>query len=226
MTVRRLAGVLLTAAGGAGVTACLMSAFTGMRDVMVTDGGACSSGGPYLSAHQCSGADLRLLMIGILGMLVSAGFFAAGTGLLGGRPATAGMLVWGGLFGALGWNFVHLGQHPPAAMNGGGGWLVTGAVFWVMAAGGVVPALTSLAGWLRRGSQPEPGRGVAPAVVARFPGMGGMPAGWQPGGGQFGMGGPYGQGGQSGAGGRFGAPGPNPGGGPVSLNIPRQEDSP
>ncbi len=201
MTVRRPAGALLTAAGAAGVTACLMSAFTGMQDVMVTDGGACSSGGPYLSAQQCSGADMRLLMIGILGVLVSTGVFAAGTGLLGGRPAMAGMLTWGALFGTLGWNFVRLGQHPPAAVSGSG-WLVTGVVFWAMAAGGVVPALMSAAGWLRRGSQPAPARAVAPTVMARFPGMDGMPLG-----------------------GRFGAPGPNPGGGPVSLNIPRQEDS-
>ncbi len=40
MTVRRLGGALLATAGAAGFTACLVSVFTGMRDVMRTGGGS------------------------------------------------------------------------------------------------------------------------------------------------------------------------------------------
>lgn len=52
MSTRRLAGALVAFAGAAGFTACLLSLFTGMRDVMRTDGGFCASGGPYVIAHQ------------------------------------------------------------------------------------------------------------------------------------------------------------------------------
>jgi hypothetical protein len=36
---------VLTIAGAAGLTACVLAAFTGMRDIMRTDGGSCASGG-------------------------------------------------------------------------------------------------------------------------------------------------------------------------------------
>jgi hypothetical protein len=231
LIVRRLIGTLLAAAGAAGVTACLMSAFRGMRHVMVADGGSCASGGPYVIAHQCTGGDIRLLMVGIIGMLVSAGFLAAGTGLLGGRAGLAGYAMWAALFGTLGWNFIHLGQHPPAGTGNGSGWLFTGVVFWVMAAGGLIPAVWSVVNWLVRGSRSQPrAAGVQPMARAQLPGMGGGT--FTMGGGQFAVGGQYGAGGQFGpgggpfnaGGGQFGAP-PPPGGGPASLHIPGQEDA-
>lgn len=181
MSAKRLLPSLLVAVGAAGVTACLRSAATGMRDVMVTDGGTCASGGPYVVAHQCTSADMRLVMVGILGTLVSAGVGAAGTGMLGGRPGAAGLLVWAALFGTLGWNFIDLGLHPPAGMSGGG-WKFTGVLFWLMAVGGLIPALVSAAGWLRRGGRPEPPV-IAPGPVvraARYPGMGGSGLGRVP----------------------------------------------
>ena len=172
---------LLVAVGAAGVTACLISAATGMRDVMVTDGGTCADGGPYVIAHQCTSADMRLLMVGVLGTLVSAGFGLAGTGMLGGRPVMAGLLAWAALFGTLGWNFIDLGLNPAAGMSGGG-WTFTGVLFWLMAAGGLLPALASAAGWLRRGGRPEPPFAAPRAVVpaARYPGLGGGGLGWAP----------------------------------------------
>jgi hypothetical protein len=189
---------LLVAAGAAGVTACLAGAATGMRDVMVTDGGTCAGGGPYVVARECTNADLRLLMVGVLGTLVGAGFAAAGTGMLGGRPGAAGLLIWTALFGTMGWNFVDLGMHPPAGVSGGG-WEFTGVVFWLMAAGGLVPVLASVAGWLRRGGRPEPPFTTPQPVVraARYPGMGGTGLGWAP---------------------------PGPGDVPARLNLPPQED--
>jgi len=41
-------------------------------------------------------------------------------------------------------------------MSGGSGWLFTGAVFWLMAAGGLVPVMGAAVRWLRRGGQPQP----------------------------------------------------------------------
>jgi hypothetical protein len=69
--MRRLLGVLLIVFGAAAVSACLRSAFTGMRDVMRSDGGTCASGGPYVIAQQCSSGDVRLIMVGIIGGLVA-----------------------------------------------------------------------------------------------------------------------------------------------------------
>jgi hypothetical protein len=198
VSARHVVASLLVAAGAAGVTACLRSAATGMRDVMVTDGGTCAGGGPYVVARQCTSADTRLLMVGILGTLVSAGFGAAGTGMLGGRAGTAGLLVWAALFGTLGWNFVDLGLNPPAGMSGGA-WKFTGVLFWLMAAGGLVPVLASAVGRLRRGGRPEPAF-AAPLVVraARYPGTGGGGLGWAP---------------------------PDRGDAPARLNLPPQEDT-
>jgi hypothetical protein len=195
---RRLVASLLVAVGAAGVTACLDSASTGMRDVMITDGGACASGGPYVIAHQCTSADMRLLMIGILGTLVGAGLGLAGTGMLGGRAGTAGLLTWTALFGALGWNFIDLGADPPTGMSGSG-WTFTGVVFWLMAAGGLVPVIGSASGWLRRGGRPEPSFATPqPLVRARYRGTGGGGFGW--------------------------SPPPDPGV-PARLNLPEQEDT-
>jgi hypothetical protein len=190
---------LLVAVGAAGVTACLVSAATGMRDVMVTDGGTCASGGPYVVAHECTSADMRLLMVGVLGTLVSAGFGLGGTTMLGGRPVMAGLLIWAALFGTLGWNFIDLGLNPPEGM-GAGGWKFTGVVFWLMAAGGLIPALASAAVWLRRGGRPEPSFAAPPPVVraAWYSGTGGGGLGWAP---------------------------PDLGDTPARLNLPPQEDT-
>jgi hypothetical protein len=78
----RLIGIPLTLLGGAGFAGALASLYVGMRHVMRADGGFCASGGPYVIAHQCSSSDVRLIMIGIFGML-----FAAGAVLPAGSPA-------------------------------------------------------------------------------------------------------------------------------------------
>jgi hypothetical protein len=156
LTARRLPGFVLVLVGAAGFAACLRAAFTGMRDVMVTDGGSCASGGPYVSAHPCTGADMRLLIAGILGALVALGILAAGTARVGRSGLAPGLLAWAALFGTLGWNFLSLGLHPPAGQSGAAGWLIAGVVFWLMALGGLVPAIGQIASAFRTAGRASP----------------------------------------------------------------------
>ena len=114
MPGRRLTGVLLTIAGAASVTVCLASASGGFRDVMRTDGGFCASGGPSVIVNQCSAGDVRMITVGVMGGLVAAAIYAAGTRLLGRSASSAALALWVALFGALGWNFISLGLRPAA----------------------------------------------------------------------------------------------------------------
>jgi len=141
VTRRRLPGLLLVIVGAAGFTVCLRSAFAGLRDVMVTDRGSCASGGRNVSAHPCSAADMRLLLAGLLGGLLATGVLAAGTRLLGRSGMPTALLAWTALFAALGWNFVRLGLHPTAGQTAAAGWLISGAVLWLLAVRGFGPAV-------------------------------------------------------------------------------------
>jgi hypothetical protein len=183
VTSRRLPGFALVLVGAAGFAACLRSAFTGMRDLMVTDGGSCASGGPYVSAHPCSGSDVRLLTVGIVGGLVAIGILTIGSARLGRSGISPGLLAWAALFGALGWNFLSLGLHPPAGQSGAAGWLIAGVVFWLMAAGGLGPAIGEVAGMFRTAGRTSPVSAAAlPLVRAiQLPGMAVPQAGPVPG---------------------------------------------
>ncbi len=170
MTARRLLGAVLVVAGAAGCTAFLLSASAGMRDVMSTDGGFCASGGPYVVARQCSGTDMRLLLVGILGGLLAAGVYAAGTAALARPPAAAGQAAWIALFGLLGWNFISVGTQPRAGQGGATGWLLTGALFWLLAVGGLVPFAAGVIGDLQTAGRPDPVvAGMQPLVRAVVP---------------------------------------------------------
>lgn len=155
--VQRLAplGVFV---GAAGFAAGLTGVYLGMRELMVSKGGACASGGAYQVAagHQCGGETV-LLIGGIFGLLifgaVFAGFTGAGSGP--GSGMDAGFLMWAALFGVLGVNFLTLGFDPPAGQAGAGGWIVSGVVFELMALGGVVPLVWSAREWVARGGAPE-----------------------------------------------------------------------
>jgi hypothetical protein len=188
MTARRLTGFLLAIAGAAGFTACLKSLVAGMEDVIKVDGGSCASGGPYVVAHQCSGADIRLIMVGIFGGLVAAAVYAGGTSALGRPGSSAGLLIWTALFGLLGWNFISTGLHPPTGQGTLSGLLFTGAMFLLMALGGLIVLLVSVTGDLRSAGRPGPAiTGMQPlvqaAVVPGFPGLQtGAGGAWQPGG--------------------------------------------
>jgi hypothetical protein len=154
VTVRRLAGAVLTLIGAAAFTACLWSVATGMRDVMRLDGGSCGTGGPYVIAHQCSDGDVRLLMIGIFGGLLSAAFYAGGTSALGRPASAAGLVAWCAMFGTLGWNFLSQYLHPVAGQSGSVGFLIPGVLFELMAIGGLIPLFGGVKDDLRRGNRP------------------------------------------------------------------------
>lgn len=173
MSAKRLVAALAAFAGAAAFTACLLSMVSGMRDVLQTDGGFCASGGPYVVARQCSSSDVRLIMIGIFGALIAAGFYAGGSAGLGGKAASAPLILWAALFGTLGWNFMSAGR------SGASGMLFTGVLFLAMAVGGLIPLLFRLADDLRRpASRPDPViTGMQPLVRAAVPAVPGLQPG-------------------------------------------------
>lgn len=177
MTVRRLVGAALIVVGGGAFTACLESAFTGMRDVMVNDGGFCASGGPYVIARQCSSGDLRLLLVGIVGGLVAAAVYASGTSALGRSASSAGLVCWVALFGAFGWNFIDRYLHPAAGQSGSAGFLTSGIVFLALAVGGLLPLVGALSSDLRPSKAPSRAPSVSPPLVRAVipPGFGTAP---------------------------------------------------
>jgi len=173
VSAKKLVAALVAFAGATAFTACLLALVDGMRDVAQTDGGFCASGGPYVIAHQCSSSDIRLIMIGIFGALIAAGFYAGGSAGLGSKAASAGLVLWAALFGTLGWNFVSVGH------SGASGMLFTGVLFLAMAVGGLIPLLFRLADDLRSPtSQLNPViPGMQPLVRAAVPGVPGMSPG-------------------------------------------------
>jgi hypothetical protein len=145
----RLLGVPAALLGGAGFAAALGSLYIGMRHVMRTQGGFCASGGPYVIAHPCSSSDVKLVLFGVFGMLLAGLAVLIGLALLRGPLLAAGLAMWAALFGVLGWNFLSLGFSPPHGQSGAGGWIACGVVFWLMAAGGLVPLMMMSFGWAR-----------------------------------------------------------------------------
>ncbi|MFL5847264.1 MAG: hypothetical protein ACJ762_21515 [Solirubrobacteraceae bacterium] len=125
------------AVGAAGFAGGLVATYTGMRDVIQTTGGSCASGGPYEISRPCPQGDAELLL-GVLGMVV-AGFVLAGfVSRCDGSVTGVGLVMWAALFGALGFNFLDVGES-----------LVMGGIFELMALGGLIPAIVLMVGWLR-----------------------------------------------------------------------------
>lgn len=156
--------------GAAGFAASLTCTYLAMRDLMVSSGGSCASGGPYAVAagHEC-GSEATLLFVGIVALLIFGAVFAGATsaGRGPGSGMDAGFLMWAALFGALGFNFLSLGFDPPENMSGAGGWIVAGVIFELMALGGVVPLVWSAREWLARGGAPEEPLFRGPQVRAK-----------------------------------------------------------
>jgi hypothetical protein len=115
--------------------------YLGMRAIMDI-GGACATGGPYVSAQQCPEGASALLSGGIP-LLLLATFAASGIALTIGAP-TLLLLMWFLLFGSLGWNFL---EYAVAEDDIVMGWLIPGIMFELMA----LPALLLWFGssWLR-----------------------------------------------------------------------------
>jgi hypothetical protein len=134
--------------GAVGFAASLTAVYRGMRDLMITSGGACASGGPYaINPNQvCTSGQTTLLVGGIFAMLFFGAVLLGFTSWWnGGSTVGAGLLMWAGLFGALGWNFIELGINPPKNLaSGATGWIICGVVFWLMALGGLIPGLMLL----------------------------------------------------------------------------------
>ncbi len=146
---RRLIGVVAIVVGVAAFTSFLRSVYTGMRDVIAVDGGYCASGGPYVVARHCSGTDVRLLLVGILGGVVAAAIYAIGTSVVGRSASSAGLTCWVVTFALLGWNFMDQVSHQGPGSGTPVGWLTSGLVFWGLAIGGLVPLVGGFASDLR-----------------------------------------------------------------------------
>lgn len=157
-----LAGALLFAGG-------LTATSGGMRHVIAENGGSCASGGPYeVSAGQrCDSGATGLLVGGIVGLLIGGGILLAGSAAHGGWQGTgvAGVM-WGALFGVLGFNFIQFGLEPPDSYAGSGsavGLLVPGIVFWLMALPGLFAPLL-LVRW-RKQDDEQAVEVAAPTIV-------------------------------------------------------------
>ena len=110
--------------------------FHGMRAVMEV-GGACSSGGPYVSAQPCPSGTGYLFV----------GFVACGLGasliLAGAIPRGPRLLVftWSSLFGALGWNFLDYGVFSDEQRGGSVGLIICAVLFGLMAGAPLLSAV-------------------------------------------------------------------------------------
>jgi hypothetical protein len=106
-----------------------------MRAVLSV-GGYCAEGGPYVIETHCPEGSTLFLMLGVplwfAGVFI--GLFIAAT-LSAPQPIFAG---WALLFGALGWNFMDYAFNADPSGGVVASWLVCGIVFWLMALPGLV----------------------------------------------------------------------------------------
>lgn len=143
------------AASAAGVAAGITAVYRGMRDLMITNGGVCATGGPFEVRSECGDGQIVLLLGGLALAAVMAALHSAFTAWADG-PRLGPFAIGGLLFAALGWNFLDLGLDPPQDDGAAAGWLASGVLFWLLAIGFAIPALLRMVGWLRRGGAPEP----------------------------------------------------------------------
>jgi hypothetical protein len=101
--------------------------FLGMRAVMDV-GGACADGGPYVSAQPCPDGVWMLALAIPMMIIVAMGGTAVAMSL---SAPDLLSLMWVGLFGSLGWNFLEYGVFSGDLVWG---WLICGVVFELMAA--------------------------------------------------------------------------------------------
>lgn len=131
-TIKGTVFVFLTLAVVAGALTLL---FLGMRSVM-SIGGSCAEGGPFIVRQTCP-KGIPVLMVGsIWGGLIATGLYVWQA--FKHRVPSLALLAWPALFLSLGWNFLDFGLNPP---GGGGvvwGWLVCAIIFAAM---GGVPLL-------------------------------------------------------------------------------------
>ncbi len=121
--------------GSTGLALSLTLTYLSMRAVM-SIGGSCASGGPYVIAQPCPKGTAWMMMVGIFGGLASTLVLA----LTAGRGPQLWTLAWPGLFLSLGWNFLDFGLDPPEVVTTGG-WVFCGVLFMLM---GGLPLLAIL----------------------------------------------------------------------------------
>lgn len=156
--------------GSVGFAAAVTAIYIGMRDVMITAGGFCASGGPYVVANQCSEGQIALMTGGMFAIFVFGGILLASSSGYGGTSfGGTALLMWAALFGALGFNFMQLGIDPPQQTSAAWSWIICGVVFWIMALPGLILGLREVIGFIRRGDNPEPPMFDAPLVMANVP---------------------------------------------------------
>jgi hypothetical protein len=129
-----------TTVGSFGLALSITLLYLNMRAVM-SIGGSCATGGPYVIAQPCPQGTGWMMMVGILGWFG----FSLLMLLTVGKGPQLWVLAWSALFLALGWNFIDFHFNPPETTTTGG-WLACGIVFWLM---GGLPLL----GILRWGSK-------------------------------------------------------------------------
>ncbi len=115
----------------AALSCALTLLFLGMRSVMEI-GGACADGGPYVSAQPCPDGVPLMMLAGIWGGIIAAGFLAYWGSKLGPGYGTIAMWAWPALFLSLGWNVLEYGVDPPGDAGVEGGWLFCGVLFVLM----------------------------------------------------------------------------------------------
>jgi len=121
-----------------GVAAAITLVFLTMRVVM-SIGGSCASGGPYVNARPCP-STVWLMPVGIVGGLILAFVYILK------KPARApsfASLFWPALFLSLGWNFLEFGLWPPGGQGLEWGWLICAFVFALMGGAPLLAALLS-----------------------------------------------------------------------------------
>lgn len=133
--------LVLVAVSLAVFVGALVGLSSAMREVM-GQGGFCASGGPYeiRPGRECSSATMWLSFGAVPLMLMAAPLLVIASGVVVGGYRASGVvgLLWAGLFGLLGYNFWDIGLDPPGGGGAVAGWVVPGALFWLMAAPGLL----------------------------------------------------------------------------------------
>lgn len=150
----------------AGLAACVTIVFLTMRQVMAI-GGACATGGAYVSARACPQA------IWLMPIAIVAGLACIGLYLFRRPPGTGNiaLLAWPALFLSLGWNFFEYGLWPPGGQGLAWGWLVCAFVFALMGGGPLIVAASGGVGpfFRRHFWDDEPPAPPPPPPPARAP---------------------------------------------------------
>jgi hypothetical protein len=164
-----------TLVGAAGVVACLTVLYLCMRSVMAV-GGACASGGPYVTHTPCpEGVGWMTPVSVLLGLAFLVPLGLANLGMPGPKLL---LLAWPALFITLGYNFWDFGTNPPDGRSADVSWIVCAVLFFLM---GGLPALAlfskgafkstfwndgNLAGGTDGGDPGRPPKGVRPKARA------------------------------------------------------------